>query len=355
MPRLSAPTAFQDQVASPAKTMFPVERALLIINKSAGTGSGESVGEQLSSLFRQNLDGLSQVKVESVSNHADARACAAGFMSESEAPALIVAGGGGGTLRAVIEGICDTRPLAELPGPELVRVGALRMGSGNVVAKQFGVPSEPVSALDGLLTNLKAGRTVPCCVMRCETWTNPGESKIHYAVTMAGLGQFGRIPSDLARWHARLPALRKIAAWSFGIEKVNNVEYALAFLIRSLTCVLFRSRAETVEIPNHDHPERFRLLSGVVMNFPFAALPFKPAVAVEDEALSVYLIPLSLPPHTHRIRIEKNQPLEIRFVDRDQVEFFLDEDPVTTYKQLRLEVAGSIAFVPGPDYQGVSA
>ena len=343
MPLLFAPAAFQDHVASPAKTMFPVERALLIINRSAGTGQGGPVTERLSLLFKQNLRELSQVSVELVSDHADARARAAGFMSESEAPALIVAGGGGGTLRAVIEGIYNTH------ATERVRVGALRMGSGNVVAKQFGVPSDPISALDGLLTNLKAGRTVPCCVMRCETWTNPGESKIHYAVTMAGLGQFGRIPSDLARWHARLPELRKMAARTFGIEKFNNVEYALAFLIRYVSCVLFPIGAETVEMRG----ERFRLLSGVVMNFPIAALPFKPGVTVKDEVLSIYMIPLS--GHTRIVRIEKNQHLDIRFVDRDQVEFFLDEDPVTTYKQLRLGVAGSIAFVPGPDYRGVSA
>ena len=224
------------------------------------------------------------------------------------------------------------------------------MGSGNVVAKQFGVPHHPEVALHGLLINLKAGRTVPCCVMRCKTWTSEGNSEIHHAVTLGGLGQFGRIPSDLARWHGRFPVIHKVAARLFGIEKLKNVEYALAFLIRCVSCVLFPNRAETVEIQNQ---ERFRLLSGIVMNFPIAALPFKPAVTVKDEALSVYLIPLSLLPHTRRIRIEKNQPLDIRFVDRDQVEFFLDEDPVTTYKQLRLSVAGSIAFVPGPDYRGV--
>ncbi|HEX7334048.1 MAG TPA: acylglycerol kinase family protein [Pyrinomonadaceae bacterium] len=325
--------------------MFPIERALLIINRTAGTGQGESVAMRLRSIFEQTLDGLSQVKVALVSDHADARACAAGFSSESEAPALIVAGGGGGTLRAVIEGIYDVHATG------LVRVGSLRMGSGNVLAKQFGVPGDPVAALHGLLTNVRAGRIVPCCVMRCETWTNSGESKIHYGVTMGGLGQFGRIPSDLARWHARFPTLRKIAAWSFGVEKFNNVEYALAFLIRSVSCVLFPHRAEIVEIKHNDH---LRLLSGVVMNFPIAAIPFKPGVTVTDEALSVYLIPLSLPPHTRRIRIEKNQPLEIRFVDREHVELFLDEDPLTTYKRLRFSVAGSIAFVPGPDYRGAA-
>ena len=251
MPRLSAPTAFQDHVASPAKTMFPVERALLIINRTAGTGQGWSVAKRLAADFEQGLAGLSRIKVEFVSNHADARACAAGFMSESEAPALVVAGGGGGTLRAVIEAIYDAN------ATERVRVGALRMGSGNVLAKQFGVPNDPVAGLQGLVTNLKAGRTVPCCVMRCETWTSEGNSEIHHAVTLGGLGQFGRIPSDLARWHGRFPVIHKIAARLLSIEKLTNVEYALAFLIRCLSCALFPNRAETVEIQNQG---RFRLL-----------------------------------------------------------------------------------------------
>ena len=314
-----------------------------MINRSAGTGQGGSVVQSLSSVFTQELGGLAEVKVELVSDHAEARARAAIFISESEAPALIVAGGGGGTLRAVIEGIYDTH------ATERVRVGALRMGSGNLVAKQFGVPHDPVLALQGLLLNLKARRTVPCCVMRCETWTSSGMSEVHHGVSLGGLGQFGRIPSDLVPWRARLSVFHRYVARLFGLERVNNSEYALAFLIRYISCVLFPILAETVEVRG----QRFRLLAGVVMNFPIAALPFKPGVTVRDEFLSIYMIPLS--GHTRIIRIGKDQPLDIRFVDRDQVEFFLDEDPVTTCKQLRLSVAGSIAFVPGPDYRGVSA
>ena len=101
------------------------------------------------------------------------------------------------------------------------------------------------------------------------------------------------------------------------------------------------------------------------MNFPIAGLPFRPTVTVEDEAFCVYLVPQNgrvsslmqiaapkrLLPHTRCLRIEKDQQLEIRFADDEAVEFFLDEDPVTTYKKLTLSVAGSIAFVPGPDYQ----
>ena len=342
--------------------MFPVKRALLIINRKAGTGQGHALSETLTSHFGQGLDQLSQVKVELVSDHAAARACAAEFVSASENPALVVAGGGGGTLRAAIEGICDARVSDELPGPQHVRVAALRLGSGNVLARQLGVPHDPTVALNSLLMNLKADRTVPCCVMRCETWTRSGDPLVHHAVTLGGLGQFGRIPSDLARWHTRFPAVHKSAAW-FGIEKITNVEYALTLLIRSIRCVLRTDTAEAVEIQFQNRKERFRLLSGVVMNFPLKALPFDPGVSVEDEVLSVYLIPLRgrLSPLRQliapkdliprRVRITRNERLEIRFVDRECVEFFLDEDPVTTYGQMSLGVAGSIAFVPGPNYQ----
>jgi diacylglycerol kinase family enzyme len=368
------PTAFEKPAVSPAKTarellltnpdMLSVERALLIINRNAGTGQGDAITESLTLLFSRGLDRLSQVRVEQVSNHEAARACVAEFISESEASALVVAGGGGGTLRATIEGICDSCVSNELPGPQRVRVAALRMGSGNVLAKQLGVPRDPTVALNGFLANLKAGRTVPCCVIRCETYTTSGNLVVHHAVTLGGLGQFGRIPSDLARWHTRFPNLHKSAA-SLGIEKFTNVEYAISLLFRSISCILTPDQAEMVEFQFQDKSERFRLLSGVVMNFPIAALPFDPGVTVEDGALSVYLVPLrgrfsplrqlaapkSLIPHTYRIRIEKNERLEISFFDHECVEFFLDEDPVTTYKQLSLGVAGSIAFVPGLNYQ----
>jgi diacylglycerol kinase family enzyme len=313
--------------------MFPIARALLIINRTAGTGQDEVRVAQLTSLFSRELAELTEVKVESVSNHSDARALAARFSAASEAPALIVAGGGGGTLRAVIEGICDS--------PN-VRVGALRMGSGNMVARQFGVPRDPIAALHGLLANLRTGRTARCCVMRCETWTNEGESEVHHAVTLGGFGQFGRIPADLSRWHARLPSVHKFAARTMGVEKLTNIEYIFAFLLRSLT-----HRAEQIEIHFQDQQQRLRLLSGVVMNFPIAALPFKPGVTVEDEALAVHLLSLR---GRRYFRIEKDQRLELRYADHDRVEFFLDEDPVTTCGRVSLAVAGSVAFVPGPDY-----
>jgi diacylglycerol kinase family enzyme len=348
--------------------MFPVQRALLVINRNSGTGQSELLATNLSSIFKAALGELTEVRIELVNSHPAARASAERFFRESEAPALIVAGGGGGTLRAVIEGLCCAHESTRLPGPERVRIGALRMGSGNLLARQFGVPRDAVAGLRGLLTNLKTGWTVPCCVMRCETRSSTGNSETHYGVGLAGFGQFGLTPADLARWHARFPRLRKSAARPLSIETLNNLEYTIALLIRSISCVLRKDSAEIVEIEFENQKQHLQLLSGVVMNFPIKAIPLKPDVRVEDEALAVYLIPYkgrlsSLKPilapsrllaDAHSIRLEQNQSLKIRLLNRDWVEFFLDEDPLTTHGCLSLSVAGSIAFVPGPDYQSLS-
>ena len=377
--------------------MSQVERALLIINRSAGVGHREVAAERLSLMFKQGFAGRTEVRVEVVSEHATARACAAQFVNASEAQAAIIVGGGGGTLRAVIEGICSQPPRAanlataaaqpddtspagtqsrstitraqiSLPGPERVRVGALRMGSGNVLAKQFGIPRDPVVGLQALLENIKAGRTAPCCVLRCEVWKSPAQSELHHAVTLGGLGQFGRIPSDLARWHARFPSLHASLAHWFGIERLTNLEYAFALLLRSVSCMLFPDSVEAVEVQFQGQNERMRLLSGVVMNFPIEAFPFKPQLRVEDEVVSVYLVPLKgrlwpllqivapkrLISHTRCIRLGIDQRLQLQFGDANLIEFFLDEDPLTTYGRLTLEVAGTIAFVPGPEYRPVA-
>lgn len=346
--------------------MFPVQRALLVINRAAGTGQTAVVTEHLPFLFEQALSGLVEVETELVDTHSTARALTARFVRQSKQPAVVVAGGGGGTLRAVIEGVCDGDDFLTLSEPARVRVGALRLGSGNVLAKQFGVPREPFAAMEGLLNSLKNDQTVPCCVMRCEVSNAAGESEVHHAVTLGGFGQFGRIPSDLARWHARFPGVHRAAARLFGIESFTNIEYVLALLIRSIACVLFPRSTETIELCDAERQERFRLLSGIMMNFPIKALPFTPHIKVEDEAVSIYLIPHEgrfgpllqlLSPqrmHTRCITLKKDQSLEIRLVDRCYTEFFLDEDPVSSFGRVKLGVAGAIAFVPGPDYHSAA-
>ena len=338
-------------------------RTLLIINRSAGTGHGQAVVNRLGATLAGLTD---ELRVEVVEDHPTARASATQFMWASGAPAVVVVGGGSGTLRAVIEGLCEGCEAGELPGPERVRVGALRMGSGNPLARQFGVPRDPEAGLRGMIENLRAGRTAPCCVVRCEVGGPDSTPEVHYAATMGGFGQFGRTPGDLLRWHRLLPGPRAAVARLLGVERVNNVEYVLAVLLRAVSCAMSgASAAEVVEVRAHGRKEVMPLLAGVAMSFPFEEFPVDPGVRVEDEALLLYLVPftgrlsalrLVLTPRSVirdalRIELEGSERVEIRLVDRDSAEFFLDEDPVTFHGRLVLEVAGSLAFVPGPEYR----
>jgi len=340
-----------------------VQRSLLIVNRTSGTGHSRAVVEKLGEKLAGSLGERATLRVEMVDDHPSARACAAAFLAASGAPALVIAGGGSGTLRAVIEGLCEGSPAGRLP--ERVLVGALRMGSGNPLARQFGVPRDLEAGLRGIAENLRSNRTAPCCVMRCEAGTADGRSQTHYAATMAGFGQFGRIPGDLERWHRRTSGPRAVVARLSGIERMNNVEYILAVFIRSVSgALLGRSMAEVVEVRAGGRKERLVLLAGVAMNFPIGELPVDPGTRVEEEALSLYLAPfrrrssalrLMLVPRrvfrsAIRMRIEGLERVEIRLVDRDAAEFFLDEDPVTFHGWLSLEIAGSLTFVPGPEY-----
>jgi len=341
-----------------------VERVFLIINRSAATGHGNTTVDRLRSTLYEALGRDIEIRVEVVDGHSQAREQTQAFLAISDAPALVIAGGGSGTLRAVIEGICAGSEPGHLPGRERVRIAALRMGSGNPVAKQFGVPSAPEVALKGIMANLHKGRTTPCCVMRCEVDNTSPFPDIHYAATMIGFGQFGRSPGDLARWHHRLPVLRRLTARLFGIERLNNIEYGLSLLIRFAWCALRPSTVEVMEVRTGEHIQSMPLLAGVVMNFPFKPLPFEQGVGVEDAALSLNFISypgrwaslflLFSPQHIMRnalqMQITDSNCVEVRLSNRNAVEFFLDEDPVVLHSRMLIRVAGTLAFVPGQDY-----
>ena len=112
-----------------------VKRILLIVNRTAGLGHNHALVDRLRTMLAKPFGEQATLRVEVVGDHPAARARANEFLGASKAPALILVGGGGGTLRAVIEGLCQNSELGRLPGRERVLIGALRMGSGNVLAR----------------------------------------------------------------------------------------------------------------------------------------------------------------------------------------------------------------------------
>jgi hypothetical protein len=341
-----------------------IERVLLVVNRASATGHGISTVDQLSATLYQVLNQGTEIQVEVVDGHLQARNQTEAFLAISDAPALVIAGGGSGTLRAVIEGVCVGTEPGHLPGRERVRIAALRMGSGNPVAKQLGVPRVPEEALKGILANLDEDHTAPCCIMRCEADNKDSIPDIHYATTMIGFGQFGRSPGDLARWHHRLPVPRRMMAWLLGIERLNNMEYSLSLLIRFAWCALRPNAVEAVEVRMGKHIQSMPLLAGVVMNFPFKPLPFETGIRIGDAALSLNFIsypgrwasffllfsPRRVVRNALQTRITESDCVEI-WSNRDAVEFFIDEDPVVFQGSVRIRIAGTLAFIPGQDYQ----
>ena len=320
-----------------------VERLLLLVNRSSGTGHGPALAVQLSNQLRKT-EPTAEMDVEVVDDHPSARRVARSFVGASQRPAALIVAGGGGTLRAVVEGVCDDAGRV-LPDASRIRLAALRMGSGNVVARRLGVALDALEGIHGIAASLRSGRTTACSVIRCRFGTATGAEQVRYAVTMCGVGQFGRTPGDLARWHRRFEEARRALAPLLGIEKLNNVEYMLSAGGRMLAATLHPPLCERVEVTIRGHTERFRLLAGAVMNLPVNGMPFGAGVRMEEAAVGVRLLPWG--GRLRAWRLGLGERLDLTLLDRESVEFFLDEDPELAFGRLSLEVAGTLAFVRG--------
>jgi hypothetical protein len=314
--------------------------ALLILNRASGTGHPVELAEQLAKAVESGYGRSLEVHAVVVDDHPDARSAAAHHAVAGSRPSLVVAGGGGGTLRAVVEGVLDAFPAAP-PGPDVVRLAALRMGSGNVVARRLGIPPDPLEAARQVGEGLARNMTKPVAVIRCTHGLPGGGTAVRHAVAMCGLGQWGLVPGDIARWRHRHATGRKRAASLVGLERVNGLEYVIFGAARMLAGTVSRSRCEMVEI---DGAKQMRLLAAVVLNLPLPPLP-DPGVALGSEAIGLTVVPRLGRPF--RRRLEPGDSFAIRLLDRDSVEFFLDEDPEQATGWLRLDVAGVLAFVPG--------
>lgn len=314
--------------------------ALVILNRASGTGHPASVVDELAKELQSGYGAPLQVQFVVVDDHPGARSAAAHHASAGARPSLIAAAGGGGTLRAVVEGVMEAFPDTP-PGPEVVRLAALRMGSGNIIARALGFPRDPRAAArlvgEGLARNL----TEPVAVIRCRHGLPGGGTAVRHAVTMCGLGQWGLVPGDISRWRERHARGRKrVASW-VGLERVNVFEYVMFGAARILAGTVSRSRCPMVEIDGAKH---MRLLALAALNLPLPPLP-DPGVAIGDEAIGLTVVPRLGRPF--RRRLEAGESFTLRLLDRDSVEFFLDEDPEEATGWLTLDVAGVLAFVRG--------
>jgi hypothetical protein len=311
-------------------------RVLLIANVAAGVGHPPGLPRDLTAAVERGYGEHLAVTALGADNHPDVRAAAAAFLRAD--PGIVIAAGGGGTLRAVVEGVYDAYPAGP---PSEVLLAALRMGSGNVVARRLGIPSDPLEGALLVGSSLRRHVTRNVGVIRCIHGDADGKTVVRHAVTMCGLGEWGKAPGVLASWRIRHAGVRRLAARVIGLERWNTLEYLWAGGWRLAAGTVLARRCGVVTIDGGS-PER--LLAGVVLNLPLSPLP-DPRVEMGDAAAGATIIPRIGRPR--RMRIEPGHPLNIKFLDPQTVEFFLDEDPEEATGHMTLEVPGAIRFLAG--------
>ena len=331
---------------------------LLAINTAAGTGNTPALGRNLAGILRHRLGCENNIKLVRAEGHDAIRDTARSFSRRHSNDSVIIAGGGGGTLRAVIEGVGVDKPNQNL------RLGALRMGSGNVIARQLGIAKDPVAGVEELAAQLLRKAVANCCVIGCDLNNKDEQATTVYGATLGGFGLFGRVPKALENYHSKHPWLHRFTARSVGIERLTNVEYGLCLAGLCSGAAWNPKTLPEIEVQQGGHTESFRILAGALMNFPLGALPFEPGLTLEDPALSLHLIPyrnrlqaLGLVPRARALakeakifRVTSERPVTLRVTDGERMPFFIDEDPLEA-TQVTLRMAGSMPFIPGKNFK----
>ena len=337
-----------------------MKRLFLLVNKRAGSGHGGGVLDALrkkaEALFSRDFT----VMFQAAETHPEIERAIREFAAGIEKPSVIIAGGGGGTLGAVINGVCAAGAGPGLPGPERLRIAALRMGSGNVLARHLGAPADPIAGLDAIKVSLENNRIINCCI-GCYKFRDKTEKPVaRYAATLAGFGLFGKVPGMLSRFHARsrivYPAMKRL----FGLEKTTALEYIGALVIGAIKAMIRTGALAQAEFIGPDGVAyTTRLLAGAVVNFPVPSLPFKPDCRMQDDMVQLFLLPcrsrtdiiayLLMPwrlrKKMRKIDVKGGHSITIKPASGAAEEFFLDEDTFFFKERIEISTAGFLSFI----------
>ena len=337
-----------------------IESALFVVNRPSGNGRTTEDLERLQSTFHDCFAPIANRVFEVTEGHDEVLDLTRDFLASFRKPCFLLSGGGGGTNRALVQGLLEKVEKGTIRLGD-AQVSSLRLGSGNLIPKYFGLPQEPLEGMRRIADDLFAGRTHPCCVYRCTFCYPNGEAKPKYGLTMGGLGQFARVPDDIKRWKDKHPRLMQWTSRLVPLEAINTWQYVAFSMIRAIRCMAQPKRAELVEVGYADRSERFRLLAGMLLNFDFPQLPIQGGCDIGEPRLMLCLIPHEGRGHiiralldwrnlNHRVRkyeITPERPIEILFAENSSTILALDEDTFTAPAQIRFEVAEPVRFVTG--------
>jgi hypothetical protein len=245
-----------------------------------------------------------------------------------------------------------------------VQISSLRLGSGNLIPKYFGMPHNPLDGMRQIANDLFAGQNDPCCVYRCTFHYPDGETEQLYGLTLGGLGQFARVPDDIKRWKAKHAWLMHWATRLLPLETTNTLQYINSSVRRTIRCIAWPGQVEWVEVRHAGRCEQFRLLAGMLLNFDFPQLPIHGGCDIDEPRLVLCCIPYegrrqtlwtlanwrNLDRRIRKYEVTRERPIEILFPDNDSTILALDEDTFMAPARIGFEVAGLVKFVTGTSF-----
>jgi hypothetical protein len=269
-------------------------------------------------------------------DHAAVRREVAAYLRRHAGVVGIVVGGGGGTLRAAIQGAVD-----EGAG-ERTCFAPLRFGSGNIVARRLGIPPEPAAAVEVIAAGLRRGWRRRQPVVRCRYGTADGP-RDELAVALVGFGSLGPTAHDVGRTR-RLVAHPWLRRWLTPSrrERVTAASYYASFALRTLEARGRPLRAICLSGARHPRP----VLAGAVLTGDVAEIP----CAVSSTTVALLERPDN-PFAWRRALVTRSfvsPPDEIVRVDLGEhgARCFLDEDPIVASGRLTV-VPGGVAWMVG--------
>jgi hypothetical protein len=333
-----------------------IKDMLFIINLEAGTGYEKTEVQELISVIQDRIDPCTRLCIETVSDHPAIIRLTESFIKRNTQEKVIIAGGGGGTLHAVITAIYKLKEKSHQPLPP-IKIGTLRMGSGNVIAKLMGIPKDPVRGLVTLIDGLNRNTYKQVCIGRFDFTDRTDTRRTVYGATLMGFGEFGHVPGEASRFNKRFPFLHHVLSGLFGIEFLNTCEYILCLLRRGLIRFFNPHLLCRAKITSKGISFMHTIISGLIMNFPIQSIPIHPGITISDERLYLHSIPYTkrrdilysvFKPHKLRASgfyITPSQPAEIEFTHNKATELFIDEDPYIIKDTIHVSIAGTLDFI----------
>jgi hypothetical protein len=335
-----------------------IEAALLVTNRPSGRGRTPEEIDHLGSAFHDCFDRIGHRVARVTKDHAEVVTVTRDFLASAQGPCFLLTAGGGGTTRALVQGVFEMAE-AGLVRLDEVRFSSLRLGSGNLIPQYFGMSAAPLTALRGIARQLFAGRTRACCVFCCNFYYPDGRTRRVYGVTMGGMGQFGRVPDDIQHWRNHHPRLMRWMMRWMPLERVNTVQYLGFSVLRTLRCIAQPRRAEWIEVRHAGRSELYQLIAGLLLNFDFPQVPFRGGCDIHEPRLMLCLVPYlgrgrtgwalldwqHLERRVIRYEITPETPVEILFPRSSSTTLALDEDTFLAPPRIDFRLAGSLRFV----------